>query len=54
MESGADLALKCGSGAVVGTPVVGTAVVGTAAAPRPQIFIIIIVRQKDVMHHADE
>ena len=32
MESGADLALKCGSGAVVGTPVVGTAVVGTAAA----------------------
>ena len=44
MESGADLALKCGSGAVVGTPVVGTAavgiavvgtaVVGTAAASR--------------------
>jgi len=37
VESGADLALKCGSGAVVGTPVVGTAavgiaVVGTAAA----------------------
>ena len=32
MESGADLALKCVSGAVVGTPVVGTAVVGTAAA----------------------
>jgi len=25
VESGADLALKCGSGAVVGTPVVGTA-----------------------------
>ena len=44
MDSGANLALKCGSGAVVGTPVVGTAavgivvvgtaVVGTAAAPR--------------------
>jgi len=44
VESGADLALKCGSGAVVGTPVVGTAavgiavvgttVVGTAAASR--------------------
>ena len=30
MESGADLALKCGSGAVVGTPVVGTAAVGIA------------------------
>ena len=44
MESGADLALKCGSGAVVGTPVVGTAavgiaVVGTAAASRTgQLF----------------
>ena len=49
MESGADLALKCGSGAVVGTPVVGTAavgiavvgtaVVGTAAASRSGLVI---------------
>ena len=30
MESEADLAIKCGSGAVVGTAVVGIAVVGTA------------------------
>ena len=30
MESGADLALKFGSSAVVGTPVVGTAAVGIA------------------------
>jgi len=30
VESEADLAIKCGSGAVVGTAVVGIAVVGTA------------------------
>jgi len=43
VESGADLALKCGSGAVVGTPVVGTAVVGTAAAPpcAPPIALLV-------------
>jgi len=33
VELGADLALKCGSGAVVGTPVVGTAAASPSVQP---------------------
>ena len=51
MESEADLAIKCGSGAVVGTAVVGIAVVGTAVVGIAAVGIAACTRLTQPYNH---